>query len=211
MNTTKFIFPNIKVLVFQVLTPLLFFVSCQNEPTKKEVPTKVEQTPIVEALITPPEIKTLPLPKKDFISITIPTDSMSFKGIELFISQKGMEEQMGAPDSIVRPMYECGFYSEEEQGRIFYQYFYDKLNFIVYDGRAELEFVTFEKGDQIIISNVMIEGGMSFEEIGKRLNFEVTENTSKTIITIETYGLDEHYYLHFIDEKLIKFERWTPC
>ena len=225
MNKSNFAIKKIKVLVLQALAPLFYLgllsllhFGCQNESTKKTI---TQSTVESEQIKTPPptspkvEIKKekipSPPPKKDYLYLTVNSDSMSFRGIHLFISQKEMTAMMGTPDSIVRPMYECGFYSEDEQGSEFYQYFYGKLNFMVYEGKAELEFVEFEAGDQIILNEVVLTAGMSFDEMAASLGLEITENTAKTNLTIETIGLDEHYYLKFKDEKLHKFERWTPC
>ena len=119
---------------------------------------------------------------------------------------------LGIPDSIKEPKYECGFHSEEEQGKKFYQYYYGSMNFILSDSEADIEKIFFDDSQELLLNEFPINNKTEFDEIVKQLNIKVSIRSDKTLLTFYPKGgYDEHYYLKFENEKLIIFEIWTPC
>lgn len=184
-----------KILITLTLSLSLF--GCVNQNNTATNTQKSEKQP------------TLPLE----ISTTISHLDIRFKGLTLKSSKYKIEEIMGKPDSIIEPKYECGAFSEDWVGIPFYQYFYDEMNFIIYEKKGEIENIEFIDSYSLDLGEVFINNQMTFDEICRLLKIELPSSNflKNRIILYPKEELDENYILEFNNEKLYKFNRFDPC
>lgn len=181
-----------KILVFCILS--LFLLGC-NKQDKTTPDTITSEIPAFE------------------ISTKISHHDIKFRGIKLKSNKSNILEIMGKPDSIVEPKYECGAFSEDWVGIPFYQYFYDRMNFIVFEEKGEIENIEFIDDTEIEMNGIKMNNEMTFKEISRLLKIKTpSDNPSKNqIILYPKEKLDENYILEFKKDKLYKFDRFDPC
>ncbi|WP_288369315.1 hypothetical protein [uncultured Algoriphagus sp.] len=118
--------------------------------------------------------------------------------------------------------YECGFHSNEEQGKTYYQLIYPQITWI---GNAEegyiSELVLFDLAGKIKWAYYQ-----EVEFSGKSTQSEVERFFGKQAEPIKIYGRDDKnlfslggrftdaddgFFFLFKEEKLIEFHYWSPC
>lgn len=124
-----------------------------------------------------------------------------------------MLENLGEPEKILEPKYDCGPFSEDSQGMKFYQYFYGKMNFIDDEkGRVTIEYINLEGNYSIEINGISLDKTSNFDEVISQLGIESNKNYDKEIIyLVSREYIDERFLLIFEGGKLTKFDRWEPC
>ncbi|MCS5489790.1 hypothetical protein [Algoriphagus limi] len=157
------------------------------------------------------------LSEKTFLAEYIYVDGLAFQQQGL----KSIFEKYG-PTKKTDTDYECGFHSNEEQGKTYYQLIYDQVTWI---GNAEEgyipELVVFDSEGEIKWTY--------FQEIefsGKSTQYEVENFMKKKAEPIQIYRRDENdlfslggrftnaddgFFFLFKQEKLIEFHYWSPC
>lgn len=147
------------------------------------------------------------------IFITISQENISFKNINFKDIKSKMKQTLGIPDSIIEPQFECGIFSEEEQGTKFHQYFYQNINFIGYQDTVEIFEIQFNNSVKLKINQGEIQPNMSFEEVVKQLKIKTPEKkyNKNYILLYPQEFIDEYYILIFKNNLIYKFERYDPC
>jgi len=205
--------------LFTIIIALIFLLSCKNDEKvqfKNPIKPKLESQEKVpkkafESSKTgnvKDEIKSV----KRELSIKASIENITFNGLKLKDSKLNMLSKMGEPNLIKEPKYECGPFSEDWQEIKFYQYFYDNMNFIVYEKSAEIQEIEFKSNEVIKINGKKIKVGMTLEEICKKLGIELNgEYFKNRVLIYPKEDLDEHYFLEFKNNKIYRFDRYEPC
>lgn len=155
--------------------------------------------------------------EKTFLAEYIYVDGLAF-------GQRGLKsifEKYG-PTKRTYHDYECGFHSNQEQGKSYYQLIYNQVTWI---GNAEEGYIA-----ELVLFDP--EGEMKwtyFREIefsGKSTQSEVEQFFGKQAKPIRFHGRDEAdlfslggrftnaddgFFFLFKEEKLIEFHYWSPC
>ncbi|TFV92410.1 hypothetical protein E4S40_16340 [Algoriphagus kandeliae] len=155
--------------------------------------------------------------EKTFFAEYIYVDGLAFR-------QQGLKSIFDKYGPIQRSdtNYECGFHSNEEQGKIYYQLIYDQVTWIgnteegyipelvVFDPEGEIKWTYFQE----------------IEFSGKSAQNEVENFMEKKAEPIQIYGRDEEglyslggrftnaddgFFFLFKNGKLIEFHYWSPC
>lgn len=155
--------------------------------------------------------------EKTFLPEYIYVDGLAFRQQGL----KGIFEKYG-PTKSTDTNYECGFHSNQEQGKSYYQLTYDHVTWI---GNSEEGYIP-----ELVLFDP--EGKMKwtyFEEIefsGKSTLQEVELFMEKKAGPIEINGRDDEllssikgrftdaddgFFFLFREGKLIEFQYWSPC
>ncbi|WP_297336994.1 hypothetical protein [Algoriphagus sp.] len=156
--------------------------------------------------------------KKTFLSEYMYVDGLAFRqqGLKTIFEKYGPIKK--SPIN-----YECGFHSNEEQGKLFYQLIYPQITWIgsSEDGRFLAERIIFDPEGQL--------KWVYFQEAeftGKSTMVEVEEFMGKRAQPIQIQGRDEEklfsiggrftysddgFFFLFSQGKLIEFQYWSPC
>lgn len=129
-------------------------------------------------------------------------------------SRARIAQQLGAPTKVWRPHYECGFFSEDEQNKVYYELRYTHARFI---GNARegysLKHLTLAPGVQLRYGQYQWSTATTLQEV-QRL-FGTSATTGKwehgTVLVAVGSKSDEAAHLIFRNGHLIEFELWTPC
>jgi hypothetical protein len=140
---------------------------------------------------------------------------ISFKHFEVsglsFISKKNeIMRVLGKPQAVVEPKYECGFFSEEEQGKKFYSLQYSNL---IFTGNAS-------QGYQLekVVFNNKRDHNIRYK--GTRITFRTTKGEMETIfgtkvgrneITLSERKGETKIVFTFKNGLLSEMRYWTPC
>ena len=119
---------------------------------------------------------------------------------------------MGKPERIFEPKYECGFLSEDEQGRKFFTLEYPELKFTGNEADKYLiEEINFSANQeiQVMYNGQVIFGNMAIEKLSAVLGVDFESNSVGKLIHFE--GADDGFVFQFKDGKLIKVSYWSPC
>lgn len=118
--------------------------------------------------------------------------------------------------------YECGFHSNQEQGKSYYQLIYDQVTWI---GNAEEGFIP----ELVLFDSAGEMKWTYFQEVefsGKSTQSDVERFFEKQAEPIKFHGRDEAdlfslggrftdaddgFFFLFKEEKLIEFHYWSPC
>ncbi|MFC3417723.1 hypothetical protein [Algoriphagus hitonicola] len=156
--------------------------------------------------------------EKTFLSEYIYVDGLAFR-------QQGLKSIFEKYGPIKRSPtdYECGFHSNEEQGKTYYQFIYPQITWIgsAEDGRFLADRVIFDQEGQI--------KWVYFKEAefsGKSTQAEGEDFMGKNAEPIQIYGREEEelfclggrfthsddgFFFLFKQGKLIELQYWSPC
>lgn len=144
-------------------------------------------------------------------------DKIKFNGLSFYSSKNQIIEKLGSPKKEYVPNYECGDFSIEKQGEIYYNLDYENIKFT---GNENEKYVIHEINfaiDKSLILNyenhkltfattlnelTEIFGKEIFDQIGNSLN-------GSFIILHPKY--DNGIRIEIKNGKLISFEYWSPC
>jgi len=136
-------------------------------------------------------------------------NKIKFRGLDFFVTKEKVIATFGEP-KIIDPEYECGFYSNNQTGGPYYQLMYDNFNYIGSETENfQLENVEFDiKGEiRLAYGDYEISGLTTKNEFAKLFG----KYPDDDVIIIFSEGSDDGARFRFKDEKLIKFEYWSPC
>jgi hypothetical protein len=137
-----------------------------------------------------------------------------------FISDKqAIVKQFGEPDKVVEPDYECGFHSEREQDRKFYELCYGPITFIGNDtDKYMIEIVEFSPYSNTVLEygNYKLSGKTStnaFKKIfGEAVLNDPLEYSGDEIgVTLFPDRADQGVTFFFKDEYLVRISHYSPC
>ncbi len=147
-------------------------------------------------------------------------DSLQFNGIGLETGLEELLREMGQPDSIVDPAYECGYFAAE--GVPVKIYYYPAISFRVYEGMAEMHLIDFAN-DAVGLTypRLKLNAQTTLEEI--KIHFPASYANAYTlqdaadtrqytfVRLLPKAGVDDQIVLKFFRGKLTAFELWMPC
>lgn len=148
---------------------------------------------------------------------TFNLDLIKFKGINFSVEKEEVIAAFGKPKIYV-PEYECGFYSNFEEGGPYYQLVYDSFNYIGSDQeKFILEEVQFDKkGDITIFYGDQVISGLTTKEefiqiFGDYAKKYFRNYPDKNMIVIFSEKNDDGGTFIFEGNKLIKFQYFSSC
>ncbi|MEJ8800476.1 hypothetical protein [Pontibacter sp. H249] len=140
-------------------------------------------------------------------------------GLEYYSSKQAISKKFGKPKRVVEPDYECGFYSEREQGNKYYQLDYEHLKFIGNDkelyGIETMEFSS--NGDKILeYGQWELSAKTTIKDFVKvfgksALDKPYKHNNGETSITLFAKGADNGITFFFNSGHLVRIEHFSPC
>lgn len=150
--------------------------------------------------------------------VRIQFNKLSFNNLHFSTPKDSVLKVFGAPDSIVYPDYECGFYANDQPGSPYYQLHYKNLNYIGSDKENfKLENVYFDSLGVINIKykNIILSGKTTKAEFAAALGTKSSSlfdlYTDPDAITILSANSDDGITFYFKANKLIRLEYWSPC
>lgn len=139
-----------------------------------------------------------------------------YKELSFFNKKSEILNELGMPDSIIEPNYECGFLSENEQGKKYYSLKYGN---VVFTGNDEegylLETIVFEGGETMQYGDFMLTGQTTIADLTAILGnewftyLEYPLNGSVVISFGET--ADDGIRIFILNGLLQKMHYWSPC
>ncbi|MBN2664589.1 MAG: hypothetical protein JXR68_13150 [Bacteroidales bacterium] len=198
-------------LNFSPLLLVLFLFACQ-----KNISQSAESTKTHNSKLNSTNLKYADYLNKyanpNYLYIVTSIEQLQFNGVNFKTTPDNILRIFGQPDSIIEPMYDCGPFSEDWQGMQFFQYFYGKMNYIVYENSSEVQNVIFTDSDILKINEIDINNKMTFEQIVEVLHLEISPETQENKIIIYPFELqDEYFILIFKNNFLNQFDRYEPC
>ncbi|MEM7298914.1 MAG: hypothetical protein AAF391_11685, partial [Bacteroidota bacterium] len=115
--------------------------------------------------------------------------------------------------SINKMNHDCGPFSEEWQGKKFYQYSYSAIDFIVYDSTAEISQLVFYENVVLELNGVELNKDLDKTAILKLLGLKETSAPSAEnhLLIYPANGDDGYFILEFENSSLFRFTRFDPC
>ena len=144
-------------------------------------------------------------------------NKIKFKGVEFSAKKNTIIKSFGQGERI-DTNYECGFFSNDQEGGPYYQLVYSDFKYIGSDKeKFYLQYVKFgEDGvTKIKYGDKELSGRTTKEEFVKIFSKEAKDyfdkNPKDDSILIYSKGSDDGAIFWFQNGRLIKFEYWTPC
>jgi hypothetical protein len=213
--------------VYIALMVVLTACGEQTEKRTQGVPTTV--TPVTEMPVDSVPSTTRPVAAvqaqdeaMDYCTqySVMDADSLQFNGIGLETGLEELLREMGQPDSIVDPAYECGYFAAE--GVPVKIYYYPAISFRVYEGMAEMHLIDFAN-DAVGLTypRLKLNAQTTLEEI--KIHFPASYANAYTlqdaadtrqytfVRLLPKAGVDDQIVLKFFRGKLTAFELWMPC
>ena len=143
--------------------------------------------------------------------------NIKFKGLEFSTPKEKLIKAFGLGKK-VETNYECGFFANDQEGGPYYQLVYAGFDYIGSDkGNFFLQHVNFDIKGRIKINYKEMElSGESTKDdliklFGNKVNEYLKDYQDKDSILIYSKGSDDGAIFTFKDNKLKKFQYWTPC
>lgn len=143
--------------------------------------------------------------------------NIQFKGLEFSTTKEKLIKTFGQGKK-VETNYECGFFANDQEGGPYYQLVYLDFDYIGSDkDKFFLQHVNFDtKGKiKIIYSGTELSGRTTKDEFirmfGNKVKERFEKSPDKDSILLYSKGSDDGAIFTFRDNKLTKFEYWTPC
>lgn len=154
------------------------------------------------------------------IKESINPDDLKFSGLD-FNSEKGLIWKTLGKVEEKRVYYECGFFSEDWQGKAFFELNYPSVTWIGNDEEGySLDKVVFDQKGQVTLTykNLVFSGKTTqkdlehlFGEKSEPIVVSGRENENLEWIGLPFENRDDACHFYFIDGKLVEFGYWTPC
>jgi hypothetical protein len=140
-----------------------------------------------------------------------------FKGVEFSTTKRRIIESFGQ-GKIIYTNYECGFFSNDQEGGPYYKLVYSDFNYIGSDKENfYLQYVTLgtDGVTKIKYADKELNGRTTKEEFikifGKVVKDYFDKNPEDDSILMYSKGSDDGAIFWFQNGRLVKFEYWTPC
>jgi hypothetical protein len=139
------------------------------------------------------------------------------KGLPLDSKKEAIVAKFGKPKKVFEPKHECGFRSEAEQGKKYYQLAYDHLAFVGNETeKYGIEYIDFNPK-----SNLTLDYGKSklnhtltlkeFEKIFGKTTREKADDHGVTDVMLYFKNADDALVFSFKSGYLVKVHYWSPC
>ncbi len=203
--------------LFLIVTLLL--ASCSENSDKKTSATEAIVKPDTLTAIQKEEMEET---KKKYSPDTLEINSIRVNGIPFYASLKQLIDTFGKPDSIVKPYYECGPYSDTTKIKNLKQYWYGESSFHVINDKAEIDNIDFSDGKFTIESfQIKLNKKTTVDDLKKvfpnsvNLSIFRADPDTKEMYQFVRFSpgrsYDSMFFLKFKDNKLISFAFWHPC
>ena len=143
--------------------------------------------------------------------------NITFRGLEFSTTKQEIINNFGETQKI-ETKYECGFFSNDQEGGPYYQLSYGHFNYIGSDKeRFYLEHVKFDaKGEtKVLYLNNELTGQTTQEEFirifGDKARDHFEKHPKENSVLLFSKGSDDGAIFTFKNGRLEKFEYWTPC
>ncbi|ANQ51750.1 hypothetical protein MY04_4412 [Flammeovirga sp. MY04] len=142
---------------------------------------------------------------------------LTFKGQEIILSKDVVIKTFGQGE-IKDPQYECGFYSNDQPGAPYYQISFDSFNYIGSDSeKFILEHVNFNLYSDLSIQyekwtlNGQTTKADLIKIFGDNVETYFANNPELNDILIHNTNGDDGVIFSFKENRLIRFQYWSPC
>ncbi|HTE32313.1 MAG TPA: hypothetical protein VK666_18155 [Chryseolinea sp.] len=142
---------------------------------------------------------------------------IGFKGINFIATKEAILKSFG-PGEKVATNYDCGFFTNDQEGGPYYQLVYANFNYIGSDTEEfYLENVTFDLEGKTIVyyGNSRLSGkttvGDFVKVFGNRAKEYFEKYPAEDSILLFSKSSDDGAIFTFKAGRLFKFEYWTPC
>lgn len=142
---------------------------------------------------------------------------IAFHGLSFSQPKEIIKKKFGEPE-VHFPAYECGFHADDQPGGPYYQLVYPNFNYIGSDTENFfLEHVEFDLAGKIRLyyKGEVLSGLMTKAEFAAILGSSAKEHfknyPADDDILLFSEGSDDGARFVFKNEKLIRFEYWSPC
>ncbi|MEJ1242508.1 hypothetical protein WBG78_30445 [Chryseolinea sp. T2] len=144
--------------------------------------------------------------------------NLKFKGLEFSTTKEAIVGAVGQGRRI-ETNYECGFFSNDQEGGPYYQLMYANFNYIGSDKEKTfyLEHVNFDADGSIKLMYLKSEltGRTTVSEFaglfGERAKEIVVELRDDNSILLYSKSSDDGAVFRFRNGRLFEFQYWTPC
>jgi hypothetical protein len=147
-------------------------------------------------------------------------DDLRFSGLEFSSTKELIWETLGKVEER-RVFYECGFHSEDEQGKAFYELNYPSFTWIGNEAEGyTLNKLIFDSEAQIKLNykNHVFSGKTSQKELedlfnqkSEPINVFGRDNENLQNISLWFEKSDDGCHFFFKEGKLVEFGYWSPC
>ena len=154
------------------------------------------------------------------IKESINPDDLKFSGLDFNSEKELIWKTLGKVEE-KRVYYECGFFSEDEQGKAFFELNYPSATWIGNDEEGySLDKVVFDQKGQVTLNykKLVFSGKTTQKELEDLFNQESEpivvsgrENENLEWIGLPFENRDDACHFYFKDGKLAEFGYWTPC
>lgn len=154
------------------------------------------------------------------IKESINPDELKFTGLDFNSEKELIWKTLGKVEE-KRVYYECGFFSEDEQGKAFFELNYPSATWIGNDEEDySLDKVVFDQKGQITLNfkNLVFSGKTTQKELEHLFNQESEpikvsgrDNENLEWIGLPFENRDDACHFYFKDGKLAEFGYWSPC
>lgn len=142
---------------------------------------------------------------------------INFNGLPLNSPKQLIIKELGEPEKIFEPNYECGALSSDTQDKKFYTLEYLNVKFTGNENEDYyIDYIIFENNPSVILNygqydlNCETDLSLLAKIFGKEL-FEGFEEDPNGGIIIFRKKADDGIRLEIKNGKLLSFEYWTPC
>ena len=144
--------------------------------------------------------------------------NIRFKGLKFSTTKEAIVKVLGQGRR-VETSYECGFFSNDQEGGPFYQLVYTDFNYIGSDREKlfYLEHVSFDSTGttKLMYLEKELSGKTTSVEFVKMFGDEFKQDSvkpgSENSIFLPSKGSDDGALFWFKNGRLFKFQYWTPC
>lgn len=149
----------------------------------------------------------------------IDLEKVRFRGLDFTTTKEKVIKAFGQGKR-VETNYECGFFTNDQELGPYYQLVYNSFDYIGSDkDKFFLQHVNFDTKGEIKLDylNTQLSGQTTIGDFTKIFGDKVIENFEKhldqDVVSILVYskGSDDGAVFTFKNNKLVKFQYWTPC
>lgn len=139
-----------------------------------------------------------------------------YKGLSFTSKKSDIFDDLGVPNSITEPNYECGFLSEAEQGKKYYSLNYGNTVFTGNDEEGYLlENIVFEGGETIQYGGFMLTGRTTVADLivilGSEWSTGLEDPTNGSVVISFGETADDGIRIFILNGLLQKMHYWSPC
>lgn len=154
------------------------------------------------------------------IKRSINPDDLKFSGLDFNSKKELIWKSLGEVEE-KRVYYECGFFSEDKQGKAFFEITYSYATWIGNDGEGYiLDKLDFDPKGQLTLNykDLVFSGKTTQKELedlfnqpAKPIKISERENENLEWIGLPFEKSDDACHFYFKDGKLVEFGYWSPC